>query len=163
MSQQYPEQFVEPAKIFENGIEITPSMEFQRAKAREARTKEYYAAQAEHKAYLAAQAAEKAAKQKAAKEQAQLRNVPTKPAPAPVAKAIPNPYAGGPSMADYAAQAATKAAKQKAANEQAAFNNIPKVSAAKRMKEGGSVSKGSSASKRADGIAQRGKTRGKMC
>jgi hypothetical protein len=66
-------------------------------------------------------------------------------------------------MAEYAAQAAAKAEKKRISNEQAAFNNVPKVSAARRMKEGGSVSKGSSASKRADGIAQRGKTRGKMC
>jgi hypothetical protein len=41
--------------------------------------------------------------------------------------------------------------------------NMKRGGAVKKMASGGMTSKASSASKRADGIAQRGKTKGRMC
>ena len=103
--------------------------------------------------------AAKAEKDKAAGDQRMVDNIPRT---TPPAQWVPNPYAG--------ARPGPPTAAQKAANEQAAFEAIPRVAPPKvsppqkpstlPMKKGGSVS---SASSRADGVAQRGKTRGKIC
>ena len=104
--------------------------------------------------------AAKAEKDKAAGDQRMIDNIPRTPG---LSQSIPNPFA-------YGAKPSTPpTAAQMAAADQRMINNIPRVSPPKvsppqvsppKMKKGGSVS---SASSRADGVAQRGKTRGKMC
>jgi len=158
-----PEQYFEPAEVYENGVKLSPSVLADRQKEAEQQAAAAQAQQAAKAQQAAAKAAAAAEKKRIANQQAALNKIPKVSAPATPAKVIPNPFAGAPSSATIAAQKAEAEAKQRAANQQAAFNNIPKVSPLTGMKKGGSVSKGSSASKRADGVAQRGKTRGKMC